>query len=63
MTHKMTNTNLQGANGVYHAQFMGLCFSKFLKRRCIMASHIMLEDPNELIDLIELDKQWEPAPP
>jgi hypothetical protein len=61
--HEMTNANLQGAKGVYHAQFMGLRFSKFWKEQRMSATRFPLGAPNELIDKIELGEQWEPAIP
>ena len=60
---EMTNPNFQGAKGVFHAQFMGLRFDQYWKKQKNSSSRIPLDDPKELINLIELSKAWEPALP
>ena len=59
----MTNPNFQGAKGVFHAQFMGLRFDQYWKKQKNSSSRIPLDDPKELISLIELSKAWEPVLP
>ena len=57
----MTNAALQGAKGAYHLQFEALRFSKCWKAQKRSAARVSLDDPDELIDLIDMGKQWEPA--
>ena len=60
-TLPMTNAALQGAKGAYHLQFEALRFSKFWKAQKRSAARVCLGDPDELIDLIDMGKQWEPS--
>jgi hypothetical protein len=60
-TLPMTNAALQGAKGAYHLQFEALRFSKFWKAQKKSAARVLLTDPDELIDLIDMGKQWEPS--
>ena len=57
----MTNASRQGAKGVYHLQFMALRFSKYWREQRRSPARIVLNDPDELIDLIDMGQQWEPA--
>ena len=57
----MTNVTLQGAKGAYHLQFEALRFSKFWKAQKRSVVRVLLEDPDELINLIGMGKQWEPS--
>ena len=60
-TLPMTNATLQGAKGAYHLQFEALRFSKYWKSQKRSAVRVSLEDPDELINLIDMGKQWEPS--
>jgi hypothetical protein len=57
----MTNANLQGAKGALHLQFMALRFSKYWRAQRSSPARVTLSDPKELIDLIDMGRQWEPA--
>ena len=59
----MSNATRQGAKGIYHLQFMVLCFSKYWCNQRRSSARVALNDPEELIDFINIGQQWEPTTP
>ena len=57
----MNNASPQGAKETYHLQFMALQFSKYWRAQRRPPTQIVLVNPNELIEMIELGKPGEPA--
>ena len=57
----MTNATHQGAKGVVHLQFVALHFSKYWCTQRRTPVRIALNDPEELTNLINMGKQWEPT--
>ena len=57
----MTDATRQGAKGVYYLQFWALQWSLYWREQKRSAARIPLGSPKELIDLIDMGKQWEPA--
>ena len=58
---RMTDPTRQGAKGAYHLQFWGLRWSVYWREQRRSAARIPLGSPKELIDLIDMGMQWEPA--
>ena len=49
------------AKGVYHLQFVALHFSKYWRAQRRSPAQVALNDPEELINLINMGQQWEPT--
>ena len=58
---EIANAIWQGLNGAYHLQFFALRLSKYWQAHRRLPSQVMLGDPHDLIDMIELGKRWDPV--
>ena len=55
----MTNTSRQGVKGTYHLQLLELQVSKYWRAQRRSFNRVVLGEPHEIIDMIEMGQTWE----